>query len=489
MALAFDQWAVDDEPGVVVDVTDPAGWDHIRGRYAEGMSPQLERIIEIAVDHGVQSVIIENRYIDSDWRSEHANFYGTTFRRYPSVCHRLHFFAARVSADFAELPDLADAYRGYSVMRPLPEMPVGRTMIQAPPEVAAANLTAGTERVNIFGFPFAITAMPFISQDAKYLRCAHAAIWMVLRHATLVHGLPKRLPGDVREAATGGLVVGRQMPSDGLSASQMLNALDRLGLPTGMLEPIPDSGPGTVPIPGSPTLFGVICRYVNSQLPPIVVSDSHAWVVVAWANRPSTGHKRLTLWRHDDARGPYIKIDDPWNEKDGAHRPWRFVLTPLMPRMNVDAERAEATGAAWLGLAIPQWSQTPDGQPGRAAQASATGQISYHTYAVSSNDYKARLGLRGLSVELARLYRTTQMPRYIWVVEAVDREARQQARPSVLGEIILDSTAATPSELALTSVLCAHVEGTAMSQALDHGSVRQATIDSTAYYLSDRDSR
>lgn len=489
MALAFDQWTIDDEPGLVVDVADPAGWDFIRARYTEGVSPQLERIIEIAVDHGVQSVIIENRYIDSDWRSEHAHFYGTTFRRYPSVCHRLHFFAAQVSADFAELPALSDAYRGYSVMRPLPEMPVGRTMILAPPDVGAANLTAGTERVNIFGFPFSITAMPFISQDAKYLRCAHAAIWMVLRHATLVHGLPKRLPGDVREAATGGLVVGRQMPSDGLSASQMLNALDRLGLPTGMLEPTPDSGPGVVPAPGSPTLFGVICRYVNSQLPPIVVSDSHAWVVVAWAKQSSSGHTKLTLWRHDDARGPYIKVGDPWNEPDPAHRPWHFVLTPLMPRMNIDAERAEATGAAWLGLAIPQWSVLTGGQPGRAAEALAAGEISFHTYAVSSSEYKTRLGLRGMSPELAQLYRTTQMPRYIWVIEAVDREARRQARPSVLGEIILDSTSATPSELALTGVLCAHVESTAMSQALDHGSVRQSSIASTRAYLSDRDSR
>lgn len=489
MALAFHEWASEDEPGEVIDVSTDAGWELIRDRYSEPVSQPLERIVEIAKAHGVQSVVVEYRYIDADWRNEHAHFYGGTFRRYPSVTHRLHFFAAPVSSDFGELGELADLYRGYSVMRPLPGTPVGRTMIQAPPAMAASNSTTAAETVNLFGHALEVTAMPFISQDAQYLRCAHASIWMVLRHASLRYGVPKRLPADVREAAAGGFVVGRQLPSDGLSASQMLNALDRLGLPTGMLEPIPDPGPGQVPAPGSATLYGVACRYVNSQLPPIVVSDVHAWVVVGWSREASGGHAHLTLWRHDDARGPYIRVDDPWNEPDPAHNPWRLLLTPLMPRMNIDAERAEATGATWLEHSIPQWSVNGDGSPGRAAIALAAGEIAFHTYAVPSNDYKRRMAVRGIDPEVVRLYRTTQMPRYIWVIEAVDRVARRSSRPAVLGEFILDSTAASPNHLALTSVLAARVEGTAISQALDQGTIRQVTVAGTGHYLSDRDAR
>lgn len=489
MALSFDEWAADDSPGEVIDVSAASGWDLIRDRYAEPMSLPLERIIEIGVAHGVQSVVVERRYIDTDWRNEHANFYGDTFRRYASVTHRLHFFASTVSPDFHELDDLADVYRGYTVLRPLPGTPVGRTMIPPPPDVASANLTAASEQINLFGRPFTVTGMPFISQDAQYLRCAHASMWMVLRHASLKYGLPKRKPSDIREAALGGHVVGRQLPSDGLSASQMLNAMDRLGLPTGMLEPIPDPGPGTVPLAGSNTLYGVVCRYINSQLPPIVISNSHAWVVVAWTHEASAGHKRLTLWRHDDAAGPYIRVDDPWNEPYAAHQPWRFILTPLMPRMNLDAERAEATGAAWLRQAIPIWSVAADGTRGRAVDAWDAGEVTFHTYAVPSNDYKARLKLRGLDPELVSLYQTTQMPKYVWVVEAVDRVARAALRPAVLGEIILDSTAATPDHLRMTSVLAGHVEGIAISQALDHGTLRRVEIKLTAPYLSDRDSR
>ena len=489
MALAFHEWASNDAPGEVIDVSTDAGWDLIRERYADSASQPLERILEIAKCHGVQSVIIEYRYIDADWRNEHEHFYGGTFRRYPSVAHRLHFFAAPISADFGELGELSDLYRGYSVMRPLAGTPVGRTMIQPPPEMSGANSTFASETVNIFGHRFEITAMPFISQDAQYLRCAHASIWMVLRHATRRYGLPKRLPGDIREAAAGGFVVGRQLPSDGLSASQMLNAMDTLGVPTGILEPLPDTGPDQVPTPGSATLYGVVCRYINSQLPPIVVSLSHAWVVVGWSRESSGGHKRLTLWRHDDARGPYIRVDNPWDEAEEAHRPWRMLLNPLMPRMNIDAERAEATGATWLELSIPQWSQGEHGTPGRAAEALAAGEIAYHTYAVPSNEYKERLAVRGLDPEIVRLYRTTHMPKYIWVIEAVDRVARRHSLPAVLGEFILDSTAASPNNLALTSVLAAHVEGVAISQSLDHGTTRQVAVSATGAYLSDQDAR
>jgi hypothetical protein len=490
MALTFDTWSPDDEPGEVVDVSTAMGWEYVHSTYAsKSDDAPLRRIIEIAKAHGVESVIVERRYIDADWRDEHTNFYGSTFRRYPSVCHRLHFFSAPIALDFGNLEDHADKYRGFSVMRPLPDTPVGRTMIAPPPELAGATVVGATEHVNLFGVDLTVTAMPFISQDAQYLRCAHASIWMVLRHASLKYGLPKRLPSDVREAAVGGNVVGRQMPSDGLSLAQMLNALDRLGLPAGRLDPAKDAGPDVRPPAGSLTLYGVLCRYVNSDLPPIVVSTCHAWVVVGWDRNSSGGHKRLTLWRHDDARGPYIRVDDPWNEPDVAHKEWKFILTPLMPRMNVDAERAEATGAAWLTGAIGSWSSDEDGNPGRAAEALGAGELAFHTYAVASNEYKTRLRKRGVDPALVQLYRTTHLPKYIWVVEAHDRTARDASKPCVLGEVIIDSTHASPDPHPMPGALCVHVEGTAISVAPDHGTVRQVDITNADPYLSDRDTR
>src|SRR5687767_7184331 len=106
MALTFDTWSPDDEPGEAVDVSTDEGWEYIHSTYAsKANDPPLRRIIEIAKAHGTVSVIVERRYIDADWRNEHAHFYGSTFRRYPSVCHRLHFFAATIDPDFSNLED------------------------------------------------------------------------------------------------------------------------------------------------------------------------------------------------------------------------------------------------------------------------------------------------------------------------------------------------------------------------------------------------
>src|SRR5438552_7644852 len=90
----FQAWAPDDTPAVVHRIQRPADWQRIRGFYAPyGHNAPLERVIEIAGVHGVRSVVVERRYIDLDFRSEHSRFYSGTFRRYPSVCHRLHFFS------------------------------------------------------------------------------------------------------------------------------------------------------------------------------------------------------------------------------------------------------------------------------------------------------------------------------------------------------------------------------------------------------------
>lgn len=143
----FFSWTPDDSPGHVVDVSSDAGWGYLADEYTRGYdSPQFERIIDLMRGHGAASVVVEHRYIDMDYRSEHSRFYGTTFRRYPSVTHRLHFFAQSVAPDLSNLGDLGAEYLGYSVMRPLSLSPVGRTMIGPPQELAAGVVTLVEER-------------------------------------------------------------------------------------------------------------------------------------------------------------------------------------------------------------------------------------------------------------------------------------------------------------------------------------------------------
>jgi hypothetical protein len=189
----------------------------------------LKRVLEIALLNGAVCALVENRYIDIDYRSQHSRFYSTTFERHPTVCLRVHFFSEYLEANLTNLGSLSSRYLGYTILRPLAGAPVGRTMLVPPPGLNSQSvLCSSTEQVNIFGYEFQVTAMPFMSQDKEYNICAHACLWMALFQSHLRHGQPRRLPSDIVDAASGGSIIGRQMPSEGLSISQMLNALTRL---------------------------------------------------------------------------------------------------------------------------------------------------------------------------------------------------------------------------------------------------------------------
>jgi hypothetical protein len=467
VVLGLTEWSPSGEPPTVFDMTTSGAWDRLVDEYsARGASGPLRRIFEIAQSHGVVCVVKEPRYIDADWRSQLARFYNGAFRRYPSVCHRLHFFTQPVDPDLADLANLQHAYRGYTVLRPLSVSPVGRTMIAPPPDLDDAVRCEMEETLDIFGWPFSILAMPFISQDTQLLRCAHAALWMVLRHCAFVHGLPQRLPAEIHDAALGGVVIGRQLPSDGLSAYQLISAMSALGLsPTGKALPKTAAEEQTA---GQLRLYGMVCRYINSRLPPIIISTTHAWVVVAYKRAPSAGNSVIQLWRHDDARGPYLPVDDPWNEPEPAHQPWVSAYLPLLPKAYLDAERAEAVGRSWVEVFRSSPMYTGSGLEEADTRTASLEQSTLRTFLVESTTFKQNLASRGMPDPLASLLRRTPMSRYIWIIEVVDRRERSAGRPDVLGEVILDATITQFEPLDdPTAILALHVDSFSFVSGVD----------------------
>jgi hypothetical protein len=485
VALPLANWSPTGQQATIFDMTSPGAWEALVSDYTypNGDAP-LNRIFEIARLHGVTTIVKEPRYIDADWRSQLARFYNGTFRRYPSVCHRLHFFTKPVPSDLEDLSGLQDAYRGYAVLRPLPLSPVGKTMISPPPDMDDAVRCESTETVDLFGWPFEIRSMPFISQDTQFLRCAHAALWMVLRHAHFSHGLPQRLPAEIHDAATGGVMVGRQLPSDGLSGYQLFSAMTSLGLsPTSKpLAETPDENETL----GNLRLHGMICRYVNSSLPPIVISTTHAWVVVGYSRRGTLKEPLIHLWRHDDARGPYIEVPDPWNEPAQEHQPWLTVYLPLLPKAFVDAERAEVVGRAF----ISQVAQVSSIFTGTTLEVAANRQEDYdrhtcRTYLVRSSVFKQGLSNRGVPERLAAALRLSAMPRYIWVIEVVDRKLRREGKPDVIGEVVLDATLTQFEPLSdPATVMCLHVDNFAFITGVDQAPALRPSLPSGVIYRS-----
>jgi hypothetical protein len=85
----------------------------------------------------------------------------------------------------------------------------------------------------------------------------------------------------------------------------------------------------------------------------------------------------------------------------------------------------------------------------------AAGQLALRTYAIRSNDFKRNLHARSIPTTIRREYGLARLPRFVWVVEAIDRQLRQVGAPCVVGEAVLDGTSSdhAPEEIAL------HVHG------------------------------
>lgn len=146
MACRIYLEAMSDEPVTIIDTTSEEGWNSVRSLYGRNRHIRpLERLISLARDLRVRYVLIENDYVDPDYRSQFSLFYSRQFTEYRARCDRLHFFTRSPSRYVLSLDKLQASYRGYAVMRPVPAAPVGRVLIPPPPW--ATVIVRATEKV------------------------------------------------------------------------------------------------------------------------------------------------------------------------------------------------------------------------------------------------------------------------------------------------------------------------------------------------------
>lgn len=91
---------------------------------------------------GAKTIVAERGYVDRDFLEDFAAYYVRCHEAYSRFCTRLHFFKRGFSAsDFESVlsgvgspatsaGDLADAYLGFIVVKPLPETIFGRTCLR-----------------------------------------------------------------------------------------------------------------------------------------------------------------------------------------------------------------------------------------------------------------------------------------------------------------------------------------------------------------------
>jgi hypothetical protein len=395
------------------------------GRPAWDRRRALRSALDNAFVCGAQTVVVETRYTDMDYRDEYARYYSMTFRNYSSVAHRLHFFAdpppkditnPKVAASFAGL-----TYLGYAVIRPVTGAPVGRTLLRPPEDLLRWVTCTAPDEANLFGTSYEVQAAPFMSGDAQLGVCAHAAGWMAAYYHRLRYGSPRWLPSDIAQAALSEFGIRRLDPTAGLTAGQLTEALRRLGMSP--LVYLPEN------MRRGETLDKVARRYLDSALPVLVGTQDHAFILVGYRPRPGRS-RTVDFICNDDAVGPYQM------RPVGQPGEWRFLIVPLPPELYVPGERAEPLGIARLQ------KELTDRREDAAIHAMRTRLegIEFITSAIPSNDFKRYLGNRGAPNDVISGYGRIGMPRWIWVIEAIEREAFLQGKPCVLAEALIDCT-------------------------------------------------
>lgn len=210
----------------------------------------------------VKTIVEELEYVDKDYLEDYSGYYVSCFQQIPQKCRRLHFFSSSFTEDdfFAAISKnrldgiVSDAvYKGFMVVRPLSQAPIGRTCLRTYPDkstdttdgaVATRYMTRLRYEANLCGVRLAVESVPYQEQDQVTAACATSAIWTALHVCgkRFQHQIPS--PVTITKWATEDPSRQRRaLPSSGLDLKEMLAAIRKVGL-----EPfvISDVSPGQV---------------------------------------------------------------------------------------------------------------------------------------------------------------------------------------------------------------------------------------------------
>jgi hypothetical protein len=413
-----------------VNLQEPGALFSLVEEYGGARPDPLRQVLGQAYALGTQACVIEDRYLDYDYRNEHGRFYSTTYRQYPGVAHRLHFFADPPPAELInrDAPISFDGlgYYGYAVLRPIPGAPLGRTMIAPPRDLEDHVTCMASDQVNLLGSYLRVTAAPFMSQDAQLTVCAHTTAWVTAYYYHLAYGTSRFAPGDIACSVPSEVGLGRLTPATGLNVHQLCEAARRIGLPAIVYRPSA--------LPRGESIYRICCRYLNSGLPVIVLAGQHAFVLVGYRYIEGDNGSQIQFIRQDDEVGPYQLVTSPFLDR---YNPWKYLIVPLPEKVYLPGEKAEVLGEEYLRNALKH-SKHVDAAGLLHDIESKT--VQFRSRVMRSNDFKATLPIRKLPDLAVAAYQRIRMPRWVWVIEAVLYDEWKRGEDCVRAEAIIDAT-------------------------------------------------
>ena len=292
---------------------------------------------------GAKTIMVEYPYVDRHFLEEYSHYYATTLRPPPPKATRFHFFRREITNrqftyllrkaavdHFDEVSrELNKSYLGFSVIRPLPDAPIGRTVLAIFQSITnrCYTLPPHPYRVHLCGLKLAVSGVPFQQQEQAVGACATTAVWSALAQVMRHDGGRAPTPFAVTEAATIHWVSDRVYPAaSGLKDEQISEAIRQFGYAPLHFDPIERT---------SSFILAVKC-YLRSGIPVILkirypeeTYEAHAVTVVGFRDESGAVEYREATWTsfglrskgmtrlyvHDDRLGPYARAEWRVNEK------------------------------------------------------------------------------------------------------------------------------------------------------------------------------
>lgn len=426
---------------------------------------QLENILEyLETELGCLSVAVEVHYVDRDHMDDHGAFYSKSFEPFPNYCKRVHFFSAPYSDVRTKLDEeLAEPlrhggffdehYLGFSVVRPLPGSPVGRTVLRPPRKGSATFPSARKYKVHLLGVELRVHGLAFQQQDLAVSACATTALWSSLQKVRDLEEFRTVSPAQITRGASSSLLsYGRAMPSEGLSIEQMCQAIDVLGLAPALFSA--RAGHQTRSHVYAATRSGfapvIVARLLNTEDDDVFHAVAVAGVKLANTRArdgvPRDASSAMThLYIHDDRLGPYIETKVKVENKrlilnvphPSPRRPEKWQVTHLLMPIHAKIRLSVSTIEEFaIAIATGIANQTPPKA------------FTYEYWIEQSQKYLDKLRRVAPTASLSAMISSTAMPRYVAIVRVSDDGVGTI-------DVLVDTTSTSASPLFIAAVLVA----------------------------------
>jgi hypothetical protein len=434
-----------------------------------GSDKPLKRIFQTVLSQDCKTILVEYDYEDPDYKNEYESFYKKLFKTYCDKTERLHFFACDLKqADVAKLSRFQSKYIGFCVLRPFQSQKVVNSIIKPVEDrnqpkrsfiLCKKDFTVEIKVTNKNTQKLRIKGFPFIQQDGQLGCCAHASLATIDHFLASDYGRAPYFVSEILEAAAQVPDIRRAVPTTGLTALQISQALKQMGY----VPLIYQYGEG-IQTPFPPER--VIYHYMESEIPIMLgiptETGGHALTIIGhsfepdvwWAlaqieyyqRRPSGGpYHCSTTWIQnfivqDDNFGPYLTVPREfiWAKANESI----LIVVPLPKGVNIQGEDAELYAYRMLSdkLILKWMSET--GKKERSTkwceiflEHLTNEDLVLRTCLLDSKRFKEHYP----ALHLRDFYQKLAMPDKVWVTEISIPELFCQSRLR-LGEIIIDST-------------------------------------------------